>query len=212
MGAVSTSSTTEGRRGLDRLDHRACVVSTGSTTERRRGLDRLDHRGRSGLDKLDHRASRVISTSSTTEAGSTWWSTGSTTEGRSTWSQTGSTTQGCGSRASGRMGGTEGNDIDSEIPLDADPTDVAGQQEELLPPANDEEAPEPEPDELPNEANEADVAEQRTKVSGHRRRRAGRALTSGRARGVGSARALAQRGAPCPAHGERGAGDDNGRL
>jgi len=31
------------------------VVSTGSTTEGWRGLDRLDHRGRRGLDKPDHR-------------------------------------------------------------------------------------------------------------------------------------------------------------
>ena len=75
----STGSTTERRRGLDRLDHRAAawsrqarppragVVSTGSTTEGWRGLDRLDHRaagvvstgstteGRRGLDRLDHR-------------------------------------------------------------------------------------------------------------------------------------------------------------
>ena len=55
--------------------------------------------------------------------------------------------------------------IESDIP-DANPTDVAGQQEELLPPANDDEAPEPEPDDLPLEANEADVAEQRTELPG----------------------------------------------
>jgi hypothetical protein len=55
--------------------------------------------------------------------------------------------------------------IEPQIP-GADPADVSEQQEELLPPANDEEAPEPEPDELPLEANEADVAEQRTEVPG----------------------------------------------
>jgi hypothetical protein len=54
---------------------------------------------------------------------------------------------------------------ESQTP-DADPADVSEQQEELLPPANDEEAPDPEPDELPLEANEADVAEQRTEVPG----------------------------------------------
>ena len=66
-GVVSTSSTTEGWCGLDRLDHRGLawsrqarppgcsVVSTGSTTGLRRGLDRLDHRGWRGLDGLDHR-------------------------------------------------------------------------------------------------------------------------------------------------------------
>ena len=89
-GVVSTGSTTEGRRGLDGLDHRWAawsrqarppmggVVSTGSTTEGRRGLDRLDHRGRRGLDRLDHRRaawsrqarpprSGVVSTGSTTD-------------------------------------------------------------------------------------------------------------------------------------------------
>jgi len=62
------------------------------------------------------------------------------------------------------MGYEQGMTFESEIPEDADAADVAGQQEELLPPADDEEAPEPEPDELPLEANEADVAEQRTEV------------------------------------------------
>lgn len=54
--------------------------------------------------------------------------------------------------------------LDSELPTDADLADVAEQQEELVPPATDEEAPAPEPDEAPLEASEADVAEQRSEV------------------------------------------------
>lgn len=52
-------------------------------------------------------------------------------------------------------------------PPDADPADVAEQQQEVVPPVagEDEEAPAPEPD-APLEADEADVAEQRTEVPG----------------------------------------------
>jgi hypothetical protein len=57
MGCVvSTGSTTDERRGLDRLDQRVPpVVSTSSTTDERRGLYRLDRRGHRtiGLDDLD---------------------------------------------------------------------------------------------------------------------------------------------------------------
>lgn len=46
----------------------------------------------------------------------------------------------------------------------ADPADVAEQQQDAIPPADDDEVPDPEPDERPLEADEADVAEQRTEV------------------------------------------------
>ncbi|QWZ08650.1 hypothetical protein KRR39_01945 [Nocardioides panacis] len=48
---------------------------------------------------------------------------------------------------------------------EADPADVAEQQEDVEPPTDDEELG-VEPDEPPLEANEADVAEQRMEVPG----------------------------------------------
>jgi hypothetical protein len=48
----------------------------------------------------------------------------------------------------------------------ADPADVAEQHQDVVPPADDEEVPDVEPEELPLEADEADVAEQRTEVPG----------------------------------------------
>ena len=56
--------------------------------------------------------------------------------------------------------------IESEIPEDADPADVAEQLQDLSPPRDDDEAPDPQRGELPLEANEADVAEQWTDVPG----------------------------------------------
>jgi hypothetical protein len=54
--------------------------------------------------------------------------------------------------------------VDPELPDDADPADVLAQQQDLAIPPDDPEALEPERDELPLEANEADVAEQWTEV------------------------------------------------
>jgi hypothetical protein len=48
--------------------------------------------------------------------------------------------------------------------LEADPADVAEQQEDLVPPVEDPEAPDLQPGEAPLEADEADVAEQWTEV------------------------------------------------
>jgi hypothetical protein len=55
--------------------------------------------------------------------------------------------------------------VDPELPDDADPADVLEQHQDLVPPSEDPEAIEPEPDELPLEANEADVAEQWTEAA-----------------------------------------------
>jgi hypothetical protein len=49
---------------------------------------------------------------------------------------------------------------------DADPADVAEQDKETVPPAGDEEFPADDSDELPVEANEADVVEQNIDVPG----------------------------------------------
>jgi hypothetical protein len=48
----------------------------------------------------------------------------------------------------------------------ADPADVAEQQQDAVPPAEEEDVPDPGLAEVPLEANEADVAEQRTEVPG----------------------------------------------
>jgi hypothetical protein len=53
----------------------------------------------------------------------------------------------------------------TDLPMDADPADVAEQRQDAVPP-EDEDGPEPDPDEVPLEADEADVAEQRTEVPG----------------------------------------------
>ena len=55
--------------------------------------------------------------------------------------------------------------VDPELPDDADPADVLAQQQDLTSPPDDPEAIEAERDELPLEANEADVAEQWTEVA-----------------------------------------------
>jgi hypothetical protein len=46
----------------------------------------------------------------------------------------------------------------------ADPADVNEQQKDLVPSVEDEEAPDSDPDEVPLEADEADVTEQRIEV------------------------------------------------
>jgi hypothetical protein len=46
----------------------------------------------------------------------------------------------------------------------ADPADVAEQQQDAVPPADEEDLPDPGTNEVPLEADEADVAEQRTEV------------------------------------------------
>jgi hypothetical protein len=46
----------------------------------------------------------------------------------------------------------------------ADPADVAEQQQDAVPPAEEEDIPDRGPDEVPLEADEADVAEQRFEV------------------------------------------------
>ncbi len=67
-------------------------------------------------------------------------------------------------RRSGGRGTTESMTTDPGLP-EADPADVAEQQADVEPPADDEELG-VEPDEPPLEANEADVAEQRIEVPG----------------------------------------------
>ena len=46
----------------------------------------------------------------------------------------------------------------------ADPADVAEQHQDVVAPVDDEEVPDVDPEELPLEADEADVAEQRIEV------------------------------------------------
>ena len=57
-------------------------------------------------------------------------------------------------------------DPELELPDDADPTDVLAQVQDVVSPAVDEEAPAPEPFELPLDASEADVADQWTEAPG----------------------------------------------
>jgi hypothetical protein len=57
-------------------------------------------------------------------------------------------------------------DPEPDLPDDADPTDVLAQFQDVVSPAVDDEAPAPEPFELPLEANEADVADQWTEAPG----------------------------------------------
>ena len=54
---------------------------------------------------------------------------------------------------------------DPDLPQ-ADPADVAEQQQDVVPPVDDAEVPVLDPDEAPLEADEADVAEQRSEVPG----------------------------------------------
>ncbi|MCW2791857.1 MAG: hypothetical protein JWO76_955 [Nocardioides sp.] len=53
--------------------------------------------------------------------------------------------------------------IDPQSP-DVDPADLAEQQQDLTPPVVDDEVPVREPADLPLEADEADVAEQRSEL------------------------------------------------
>ena len=54
---------------------------------------------------------------------------------------------------------------DRELP-DADAADLAEQEQDVLPPDDDHDVPDVDPGESPLEADEADVAEQRTEVPG----------------------------------------------
>jgi hypothetical protein len=54
---------------------------------------------------------------------------------------------------------------DRELP-DADAADLAEQEQDVLAPDDDQEVPDVDPGEPPMEADEADVAEQRTEVPG----------------------------------------------